>query len=184
MIREVVLAAGSALALALTGFALGASPVEAEAQALPAHVLIRVQAGRLAPELTFLDEQERAHRLSEFRGKVVLVNLWATWCIPCRTEMPALERLAQAYPDDVRVVAISQDRQGWKAIDRFWGEEFSHAQVYRSADERLARHYGALGFPYTILLGRDGREIGRLPRAGEWDEGALRRAVDKAVMAS
>lgn len=145
--------------------------------------LIRSHAGTPAPAMTFRDREGRPHKLAEFRGKVVIVNLWASWCAPCRAEMPALDRLVAAYPKDVVVVAISQDSGGWTAIDRFWRGQPTRIRTFLAEDGRMASQYGALGLPYSVLIGRDGREIARIPRAAEWDRGEFRAAVVKAIKA-
>lgn len=166
--------------LAMSALSISAMP---RADAAEPGQLIRSHAGTPAPAMAFRDREGRAHKLAEFRGKVVIVNLWASWCAPCRAEMPALDRLVAAYPGDVVVVAISQDSGGWTAIDRFWRGQPTRIRTFLAEDGRMASQYGALGLPYSVLIGRDGREIGRIPRAAEWDRGEYRAAVVKAIKA-
>lgn len=119
----------------------------------------------------FMDEGAQNIDLGAFRGKVVLVNLWATWCVPCRAEMPALDRLQQALGgEDFQVVAVAQERAG-PAKARAFLEEVGarHLRLYVDQTMRSARAWGAVGLPTTFLLDRQGREIGRLVGAAEWD---------------
>lgn len=111
------------------------------------------------------------------RGKIVLVNFWASWCGPCRKELPSLDRLAAAHPDLV-VVAASVDADRRDGGSAFAGH-YPHLRL-GFADLAMVRRYGALGMPYSVLLTRNGREAARVPRALAWDGPAgaavLRRA--------
>lgn len=147
----------------------------------PRPALLTNHSGAAAPKISFVDRKGKAHTLQQFEGKVVVVNLWATWCIPCRTEMPALERLARKFPNDLVVIAISHDSNGWAAVDRFWAGKASPIQNFLATGPQLAQHYGAIGLPYSVLIDRSGKEVGRTPRAAEWDKGAFLAAVQKAV---
>src|SRR5206468_4480825 len=81
----------------------------------------RVARAKPAPELRFNDAEGRAHTLAEFRGKVVLLNIWATWCEPCREEMPALDRLqAKLGGERFHVLALSVDQQGPGVARKFY----------------------------------------------------------------
>ena len=109
--------------------------------------------------------------LADFRGKVVLLNIWATWCAPCRREMPTLERLqAELGGPDFEVVALSIDRKGLPVVKEFY-QELGLQELAMYVDEAGAaqRALNALGLPTTLLLDRDGSEIGRLLGPAEWD---------------
>jgi len=101
-----------------------------------------------------------------FRGKAVVVNFWASWCAPCRKELPSLDRLA-AKRADLVVIAASVDADKQDGIRAFSG----HYPHLRLAFASLAevQHFGALGMPYSIILDRSGREAARVPRALNWD---------------
>ena len=119
----------------------------------------------------FADADGGAASLADFRGKVVLVNVWATWCAPCVREMPTLDRLEAALGgEDFAVVAIAVDRQGLPAVARFY-DTYGIADLPPFVDPSYAvpRALGVVGLPTTLLLDRAGREIGRLVGGAEWD---------------
>ena len=127
---------------------------------------------RAFPALQFVDGEAKAVDLAQWRGKVVLLNVWATWCAPCRKEMPSLDRLqAQLADDGLEVVPLSID-QGAAALAAVRGFYSSvglrHLRIYHDA-MGTAIELGAAGVPVTFLLDRQGREIGRLTGAAEWD---------------
>ncbi|MBI3453316.1 MAG: TlpA family protein disulfide reductase [Rhodospirillales bacterium] len=127
-----------------------------------------------APEIGFSDSAAAKLGLADFRGRVILVNFWATWCAPCVEEMPALDRLqARLGGPDFEVVAISIDRQGLPLIvpflDRLGIKALKHYLDPSGASPRTLK---VRGLPTTILIGRDGREIGRLEGAATWDSAA------------
>ncbi|MEL6478150.1 MAG: TlpA disulfide reductase family protein, partial [Pseudomonadota bacterium] len=108
----------------------------------------------------FTDTDDQPMTVADLSGKVVLMNFWATWCPPCRAEMPSIDRLAGAVAgDDIAVMAVSTDRGGRDKIDRFFAEiDVQNLAVYRDKKSALARDAGAMGLPVTIILNRQGRE--------------------------
>jgi thiol-disulfide isomerase/thioredoxin len=124
-----------------------------------------------APATDFADETGKARTLADFRGRVVLVNFWATWCAPCVREMPSLERLQAALGGpDFTVIALSEDRSGWDKIGPF-REKLGLKALPLFHDLRSAAMFAvkATSLPTTVLYDRDGTEIGRLARPAEWD---------------
>ncbi|NRB19728.1 MAG: TlpA family protein disulfide reductase [Rhodobacteraceae bacterium] len=149
-----------AAALASLATPLAARP------AMPLH-----DAPRRIPSPPFSDGEGRKLTLDNFRGKVVLLNIWATWCIPCREEMPTLDRLqGQLGGDDFHVVALSIDRAGLPAIRKFYQEiGIQNLTIYLAEDIRVQFALAVQGLPTTLLIGRDGDELGRLVGPAEWD---------------
>lgn len=123
------------------------------------------------PDIRFKDASGRHISLEHFRPKVVLLNIWATWCVPCRREMPTLDRLqAELSGPDFEVVALSIDRAGIDVVRKFYAEiGMKHLAMYIDSSGKAARELGAVGLPTTLLIARDGREIGRLVGPAEWD---------------
>src|SRR6266851_2630090 len=100
---------------------------------------------RALPEIHFADDQDHKLTLTDFRGTVVLLNIWATWCVPCRKEMPALDRLqAQLGGDDFVVLPLSIDRAGLPAVKRFYEElGLQKLGIYIDASGAASRALGA-----------------------------------------
>jgi thiol-disulfide isomerase/thioredoxin len=135
------------------------------------------------PELTFFDAAGNEVRLADFQGEVVVLNLWATWCAPCRREMPSLDRLQAADGGDgLEVIALSLDRGDVAKIREFFEElGISSLAIYHDPQARASRELGAPGLPTTIVIDRAGQEVGRLLGPAEWDsDEAL--AVIKALL--
>lgn len=135
-------------------------------------------------DFKFVDGDGKERALSQWRGRVVLLNMWATWCAPCRKEMPDLERLqAEVGSDKFEVVAISVDRSGVNGAKKFLSEVgVTKLTLYADPTARLAGQLKALGLPATLLIDTEGREIGRLLGPAEWasdDAKALVRAQMK-----
>lgn len=129
------------------------------------------QAGTPAPTQTFSREDGSKVTLADFRGKPVLVNLWATWCAPCIAEMPALDRLAKAKAGEMAVVGISQDLQGWAKVKPFLAKaKLQHMTILLDEEGALATTLGAPGLPYTVLYDADGKEVWRVNGPREWDQ--------------
>jgi thiol-disulfide isomerase/thioredoxin len=132
-------------------------------------------APRALPELRFKDGSGEPASLTDFRGKLVLLNVWATWRGPCREEMPTLDRLQATLGEpDFAVVALSIDRAGIGVVDAFY-TEIGVKNLARYIDEsgRIAQQLNALGLPTTLLLDREGRKIARHVGPAEWDTPAM-----------
>lgn len=130
----------------------------------------RSHAGQAAPGAIFLDHTGAKHRIADFAGKPVLVNLWATWCAPCIAEMPALDRFA-ARGGGVRVIAVSQDLAGWRAVDRFFAPgKFEAVTPYLDRDNALPLALRAAGLPVSVLYDAHGRERWRVNGPLDWDK--------------
>jgi thiol-disulfide isomerase/thioredoxin len=126
---------------------------------------------RAVPTLGFTDGEGRALSLAGFRGRPVLLNIWATWCVPCREEMPSLDRLqAQLGPSRLKVLPLSIDRQGLPVVEKFYRDLGLKALgIYLDRDGNAGNALGAVGVPTTLLIDREGREVGRKIGAAAWD---------------
>jgi thiol-disulfide isomerase/thioredoxin len=139
-------------------------------QRAPANFIIH-PVPKEVPDIPFADDQGRALSLKEFRGKIVLLNIWATWCGPCRREMPALDRLQTRLGGErFQVVALSIDRGGPSAIRKFYAETgVRNLALYVDVSGRAGSSLGLVGLPGTLLIDAEGREVGRLIGPAEWD---------------
>lgn len=135
------------------------------------------------PDVGFTDGDGKALTLTSFKGKTVLLNLWATWCAPCRQEMPSLDRLQQAMGSDkFEVVALSIDRQGVEASKKFLADVGAKAlKLYVDPTAKQGLALKLVGMPTTILVNKDGLEVGRLAGEAEWDSEDA-KALIKSVM--
>lgn len=124
-----------------------------------------------APAFSFQDQKLKSFTLGDFKGRLVLVNFWATWCGPCIREMPTLLNLQKKLGGkDFQVIALSEDRNGWPVITPFLTENnLADLPVYHDPRGKALRALDVRGLPTTILFDRDGRELGRLAGIAEWD---------------
>ena len=162
----------------------GAASARAPAQSTaiqPGPPIIKRFAGRPPPPIAAIYASGEPVDFASLRGKVVIVNLWATWCGPCRLEMPSLERLAALHPKDLAVVAVSNDEKGWPAVRQFWGPQLAHLRPALAAGPGLAEQLGVLGLPYTLVIDRRGLEVARVPKAAQWDTGDPRQLIEQAI---
>lgn len=130
-------------------------------------------------EINFVDAKGEARTLKDWQGRVVLLNLWATWCAPCRKEMPGLARLQKELGSaKFEVVALAVDRAGAQAAAKFLGSiEAKELALYVDATARSGTTLRAVGMPTTLLIDGQGREIGRLTGPAEWDSAEAKRLV-------
>ena len=121
-----------------------------------------------APSVSFTDGKGTRHALEAFRGRYVLLNLWATWCAPCVAELPALVRL-QARAPGLRIVAINTDRAGVDAATFLKNNGARALAVYRDSDTMMIRSFKAVGLPLTVLIDPQGKIIARAQGPADWD---------------
>ncbi len=131
----------------------------------------------------FQDQLGNTKSLSDWKGKLVLLNLWATWCGPCREEMPSLDNLKKFFAKEpFDVVAISMDRSGLSKPRKFYDEErLKHLDLYIDQTTKLMFKLKAVGLPATILIDKEGREIGRLAGPAQWDSDLAIDMIKKAL---
>jgi thiol-disulfide isomerase/thioredoxin len=126
---------------------------------------------KAVPALTFTDGEGRPLALDAFKGKVVVLDYWATWCTPCRTEFPALDRLQERLGSrGVQVVAVSLDRNGVKSVDGFYHDlAIGHLAKYLDPTWASAHAVGVEGLPTALVIDRQGREVARAEGPVDWD---------------
>jgi thiol-disulfide isomerase/thioredoxin len=123
-----------------------------------------------APAISLTDAAGNTVELAEFRGKLVLVNLWATWCEPCLREMPSLERLQAHLGDRIVVLAVSEDRGGTKVVEPFVAKlALKSVKTYIDPKSAVGHAFEVRGLPTSFLIGRDGKVLGRVEGEAEWD---------------
>ena len=114
----------------------------------------------VAPDFSLRDLDGNVRRLASFRGRVVLLTFWTTWCPPCRTEIPLLEALYQTYKDrGFEVVAVVSDVQGAEVVQPFVTEHHLSFTTLQDTAGQITRLYGVTSLPTTYLLDREGRLV-------------------------
>jgi len=142
--------------------------------------LLRMHASpRPLPEIAFVDGAGKPLTLADFRGRTVLLNVWATWCPPCREEMPSLDRLQKALGGPAfEVVALSIDAGGAPVVKRFYDEiGIRSLAIYVDPGMRAAGQLATPGVPTTLLIDRNGRELGRHAGPAQWDSPEALRLI-------
>ena len=134
-------------------------------------------------DTAFTDPAGAEHTLAQFEGKHILLNFWATWCAPCRKEMPMLSELqAEFGGDDFEVVTIATGRNELAGIRRFLSEmEVDNLPIYLDPRQKLAREMGVLGLPITLVIDPEGNEIARMIGDAEWN-GESAKAIIRALI--
>lgn len=133
-----------------------------------------VEAGSAAPQFravtTLAGAPSAQKSLADYKGQVVLLNLWATWCGPCRSEMPSLEKLQQELgPKGLKIVAVSVDAPGMESAIHDFVKEFGLTfEILYAPDGKIQYDYQATGFPETFIIGRDGVIRKRVIAAADW----------------
>jgi thiol-disulfide isomerase/thioredoxin len=137
---------------------------------------------RPVPGFGFTDAGGGALSLDSFKGSTVLLNIWATWCAPCRKEMPALDRLQAAMGGpDFQVIAVSIDRDV-EPVRAFFGEVgLEHLGIYLDPPGASTRALNVPGIPTTLLIDAQGREVGRATGPVEWDSPEVKAQIRKAL---
>jgi thiol-disulfide isomerase/thioredoxin len=138
---------------------------------------------RPAPQVSFSDAMGASANLSDFAGKPVLLNLWATWCAPCRREMPSLERLQARLGDNITVLAISEDIGGNKAVAPFIAKlGLKAVKTYLDPKSTLTQAFNVDGLPTSFLIDRRGRVIGRVEGEAEWDSPKMLSVIEPLLL--
>ena len=141
---------------------------------------------RPLPEIRFQDDQGHDLTLAQFRGRVMLLNIWATWCVLCRQEMPSLDRLeARLGGKDFLVMALSVDRRGIDAVRDFYREVgVQKLAIYLDPSGKGSRDLAIPGVPATLLIDQEGREVARKMGAAEWDGPEMVSLIQRTMRGS
>lgn len=145
----------------------------------PVQVKAPSQRSGEAPEFALEDLAGNRVRFSDHRGHVVLLNFWATWCPPCRAEMPSMEKLYQAYRGrGLVILAISGDRTGQSTVEGFVQEVGVTFPILLDPANEVFAQYGVRGLPTSYLLDRQGRIVSAEAGARDWNSQVARQVVD------
>ena len=127
-----------------------------------------------APETGFTDADGKPVSLADFKGKPVVVNLWATWCEPCLKEMPSLDRLQSEFDGKLTVAAVSEDRAGAKQVGAFVATlGLQKLTIYLDPKSDVGHAFNVRGLPTSIVIDAQGRVVGRVEGAAEWDSATM-----------
>jgi thiol-disulfide isomerase/thioredoxin len=135
------------------------------------------------PNITFADDKGRMLSPAEFRGKVVLLDFWATWCKPCQDEFPAFDRLQVKLGErGLAIVPVSIDLKGLPAVDAFYARfKIGHLPKYVDDTRESVKALGLHGLPSTLVLDRQGREVTRVEGPADWDSAAVAALLTKLL---
>jgi len=136
------------------------------------------------PDYTFYDSDGKAMKIADLKGKVVVMNIWATWCGPCVTEMPTLAKLQAAYAGKpVEVVTVSIDSESSAAKARIFIAQHSPLKFYHDREMKLPFKLSppAPGAPTTVIYGKDGMEVARVAGEADWSGKEAKALIDEAL---
>lgn len=143
-----------------------------------------IEVGSPAPQFHAVDLRTgRPATIDDYRGKVVLLNIWATWCPPCRVEMPSMERLHQKFAGtDFRLVAVSVDEEDSTVVNKFVRDMSLSFEILHNRDASIRQLYQTTGVPESFVIDRDGVIVKKVIGPAEWDApvnaALIRRLLD------
>jgi thiol-disulfide isomerase/thioredoxin len=169
-------------AVLYTSLALGANAGDLAAYAVGGmQKMLVLETPEPLPEAVLLDQAEAEHALSDYRGKWLVLNFWATWCYPCREEMPGLDALQRAMPE-IAVLPVATGRNMLPAIAAFYEEAgIVTLPVLRDPKAELAHALGIMGLPVTVIVNPEGAEVARLIGDAEWNGDDARAFLEAAL---
>jgi thiol-disulfide isomerase/thioredoxin len=135
-----------------------------------------------APAVAFTTLDGDTARLGDFKGKPMVLNLWATWCQPCLKEMPSLERLEAQSAGKLTVTAVSEDHAGAKVVKPFIADKrMQKLAIYLDPQGALADAFKVRGLPTSILIDGEGRVVGRVEGGADWDSAKMRAVLQPLI---
>lgn len=173
------------LALGANGLLAGTSEI-AQMRTGDMKKLVLHSAPKDVSAKAFLKDTGEEGFLSEYEGKITLLNFWATWCAPCRKEMPMLSELqTELGGDDFEVVTLATGRNAPPAMKRFFGDiEVTNLPLHRDPKQAIARDMGVFGLPITVILDRDGQEIARMRGDADWSSESAKQILRALIQST
>ena len=139
--------------------------------------------GSTAPDFTLKDLNGKEVRLSDLRGKIVVLNFWATWCPPCREEVPSLMRLNQAMAGkQFQMLAVSQDEGGKEAVEAYFKKSSNSLPALIDSDQKVGKRYGLTGVPETFIIDKNGIILKKIVGGLDWSSPEIVRDLTDAAM--
>jgi peroxiredoxin len=159
------------------------SPVSVDKKAAAESAQVAPRIGYRPPNFALKDLEGRTIDLESFRGKVIFINFWATWCVPCRAEMPLMEKLYQEFKDkDFVMLAVSEDLEGKSVVEPFVKELKFTFPVLLDQDLAVMTLYGIRAIPETFLIDRTGLITHKIPGARDWSQKEMKELVAKLLL--
>jgi thiol-disulfide isomerase/thioredoxin len=168
----------------LLAFTAGASAIAAdEPDNVKVGQFIPASPPQPAPQISFADDAGNAASLADFKGKFVILNLWATWCQPCLKEMPSLAALQARLGPALTIVAISEDRGGGKVVQPFVAKLGLDKllKIYLDPKSTVTHALGARGLPTSFIIDGDGNILGKVEGQADWDSDTMRATLAKLM---
>jgi peroxiredoxin len=138
--------------------------------------------GSTAPDFTLKDLKGKDVKLSDLRGKIVVLNFWATWCPPCREEIPSMMRLNSAMAGkQFQMLAVSQDEGGREAIETYFSKSSNNLPALIDADQNIGKRYGLTGVPETFIIDKNGVILKKVIGALDWSRPEVIRDLTEAA---
>lgn len=138
--------------------------------------------GKIARDFTLEDLKGNKVALSDFKGKVVFLNFWATWCAPCRYEMPSMEELSKKYDKkDLIILAVATDHQGKEIVEPFVDENGYTFHVLIDSTSKVSDSYGVYAIPTTFIISRQGKIIEMVPGVRDWTDKYILESLDEII---
>jgi thiol-disulfide isomerase/thioredoxin len=138
-----------------------------------------------APEMSFAGLDGKPVALADFKGKFLILNLWATWCHPCLKEMPSLQKLQASLAPGLIVLAVSEDRGGADVVGPFIAKlDLGDLEIALDPNSAAIHTLRARGLPTTLVIDRNGQILGKVEGGADWDSDQLRAVLNKLMPVS